>query len=244
MSRHRFEDTLRNTTFFFCPDEQGELNSDQYRWQLVDNFVSAINDNCRTRFSPSDLICIDESDSRCYGRSGSYISKGLPNYVQLNRKPESGTEIKNTSCGRSGIMVQLELVKSVIQRRNAAFDNDMNSNTALVCRLVQSWAGSERIVCGDSFFASVTTAEELQTRGLKFIGVVKTAHRKYPMEYLSNLPIAGRFQHRSMVRKNDQDNVTMAAIVWADRDRRYFISTACDTNASETSTRAKWREVD
>jgi hypothetical protein len=36
-------------------------------------------------------------------------------------------------------------------------------------------------VCADSYFASVQAAEHLLSMGLKFIGVVKTATRKFPI---------------------------------------------------------------
>ena len=47
----------------------------------------------------------------------------------------------------------------------------------VLCHLVQPWFNTGRMVCTDSFYASVSTSTELLNNGLKFIGVVKTASR-------------------------------------------------------------------
>lgn len=52
--------------------------------------------------------------------------------------------------------------------------------------------GSNRHVCGDSFFASVPTAKELFSNGLRFIGMVKAATTAFPINYLANIEISGR----------------------------------------------------
>ena len=54
--------------------------------------------------------------------------------------------------------------------------------TAVLKRRVSPWSGSHRIVCADSYFASVYVAEMLLKLDLKFIGVVKTATRLYAMD--------------------------------------------------------------
>jgi hypothetical protein len=45
------------------------------------------------------------------------------------------------------------------------------------------------VVCADSYFASVATAEELKRVHIRFFGVVKTATRKFSMAYLSSLEL-------------------------------------------------------
>ena len=59
----------------------------------------------RTNFFLSEWICVDESMSRWYGLGGSWINIGLPMYVSIDRKPESGCEIQNAACGISGVML-------------------------------------------------------------------------------------------------------------------------------------------
>ena len=54
------------------------------------------------------------------------------------------------------------------------------------------WANTDRIVCAESYFESVSTAEELWNHGLCFIGIIKTAVRQLPMAYLSNIELYTR----------------------------------------------------
>ena len=62
--------------------------------------------------------------------------------------------------------------------------------------------------------------------GIRFIGVVKTATKTFPLKYLSSIELdEGRGQRVGVVLKS-HGAPTMMAYVWMDRDRRYFISTA------------------
>ena len=61
---------------------------------------------------PASTICVDESISRWYGLGGHWINMGLPAYIAFDRKPEDGCEIQNASCGRTGILMQLRLVRT------------------------------------------------------------------------------------------------------------------------------------
>ena len=113
----------------------------------------------------------------------------------------------------------------------------------MLCRLVQPWAGSRRIVCADSYYASVETAEALKSMGLEFIGIVKTATKKYPMEYLSAKELSNRGETVSLVRKNATGSLTMMAVLWMDRQRRYFITTTSSTLSGTPYDRVQWRQV-
>ena len=48
------------------------------------------------------------------------------------------------------------------------------------------WVNTHRIVCSDSYFALATETKLLHLNGLKFIGVVKTATRKYLLAHLAS----------------------------------------------------------
>ena len=64
MSRHRFDSIRSCLRFSSCPfNNRHDLN----RWNLVDGFVTAINDHRANFVSPSDLISVDECMSRWYG---------------------------------------------------------------------------------------------------------------------------------------------------------------------------------
>lgn len=99
-------------------------------------------------------------------------------------------------------------------------------------------------MCADSYFASVAYAEMLLLLGLKFIGVIKTATKKYPMQYLSRLELCERGQCVSMVRKSLTGDRSMMAAMWVDRDRRYFISTTSTTMEGKPYKRVRWRQLD
>ena len=45
------------------------------------------------------------------------------------------------------------------------------------------------MVCADSYFSSVSTSKELMRLGMRFIGLVKTASKKFPMAYLQALEL-------------------------------------------------------
>lgn len=50
--------------------------------------------------------------TRWYGLGGEWLDVRLPTYRAIDRKPSNGCEIKTSPCGRSGIMLRLEIVKS------------------------------------------------------------------------------------------------------------------------------------
>ena len=47
-----------------------------------------------------------------YGIGGHWINASLPQYIEIDRKPENGCEIQNAADGVSDIMMQLKLVKT------------------------------------------------------------------------------------------------------------------------------------
>jgi hypothetical protein len=196
MPRHRFDAIWRYIRFSDQPDERPEeMSSEKYRWRLVDDFVDQFNNHRANNFFPSDLICVDESISRWYGQGGHWINLGLPMYIAFDRKPENGCEIQNSACGRSGIMMRLKLVKtSEEEGTNLVLNEDegLLHGTIVLKSLVSPWFHSDRIVCADSYFASVGCAKELLRNGLRFIGVVKTATREFPKAYLSQLELQER----------------------------------------------------
>ena len=59
--------------------------------------------------------------------------------------------------------------------------------TAQLLRLTKPWHGSGRAVSADSAFASVATAVACRKNGLHFTGLVKTATRMYPKQYIDEV---------------------------------------------------------
>ena len=83
-------------------------------------------------------------------------------------------EIQNISCGSSGILLGLKIVKTAGETARTSPGEHKNGTNVLV-ELAAPWKSRERIVCADSHFASVEAAETLLQMNLRFIGVVKTA---------------------------------------------------------------------
>ena len=73
---------------------------------------------------PSWKLCGDESMSKWNGLGGSWINKGLPMFVAMDRKPEDGAEIQNLCDGCSGIMLRLKMVKSANEESGAEDDSN------------------------------------------------------------------------------------------------------------------------
>lgn len=254
MSKHRFNDLFRSVKWSKQPAERPQnVSSEQHRWMLVDDFVDNFNDHRANFFSPSETICVDESMSRWYGQGGHWINHGLPQYVAIDRKPENGCEIQNAACGRSGVMLRLKLVKGVdLVGEDTPVRDDCNNDqsasllhgTQVLKAVVSPWFGTNRIVCADSYFASVGAAKELYRNGLRFIGVVKTATKGFPKTYLTSVELHQRGDFLALLSEAvDPLSPAMSAFVWMDRERRYFIATAGSLAEGTPYTRCRWRQV-
>lgn len=111
MSRTRFEEIWSNMRWSNQPETQPEgMSSKKYRWMLVEDNVNSFNAHRASTFVPSGDICVDETMIRWYGLGGAYIQLGLPCYIDMERKPDSGAELQDAACVNSGIMIRLKIV--------------------------------------------------------------------------------------------------------------------------------------
>jgi len=180
-SKHRFDTLFECIRFGHQPNERPpEMSSERYRWLLCDTFVTKFNQHRAVTLVPSDLIVVDESISRWYSMGGEWINIGVPMYVCLDRKPDSGCEIQSSAGGRSRVMLKLKLVKTTEEQ--AALDQEdeqgLLHGTKVLVELIEPWSWSNRIVCGDSYFSFVGAAIKLKSIGLRFIGAIKQATKK------------------------------------------------------------------
>ena len=196
--------------------------------------------------TPGDTICVEQSILKWDGLGGHGIPVGLPMYVAIDRKPENGCEIQNAACGRSTIMLRLHLVTTAADQHGnlSAAETQLLHGTTVLQRLVGLWAGTDRIVCADSYFASVEAALSLKASGLRFIGVAKTAHRRLPMAPLAALQLSARGDWVLMVHPSPSGPPELMAVLWADRDRRYFVASAGSSRAGAPCERLRWRQLD
>lgn len=159
-----------------------------------------------------------------------WLEIGLSHYVKLERKPESGCELKTAYCGNFGIMLTIELTKFAVETENRDFEGDMQHGTATVMPLVEPWFNTSRNVCADYFFASVCSLKLWDVR-MRFSRVVKTATRMYPMSYLSSLEMERKGDHSCLVSGGMSERPGLMAVCGVDRDRRYFICSVGMTKA-------------
>ena len=97
----------------------------------------------------------------------------------------------------------------------------------------------------DSYFASVSAAIRLKEIGLRFIGVVKTATKEYPMQYLGSIPLpGGRGSRMGLLTTDEATGTQLMSFVWVDRDRRYFISTCSSLEEGTSICRTRWTQTD
>ena len=69
MVRKRFDEIFANMRWSHqLSTRPDDVSSESYRWMLLDGFVKNFNSHRATYFSPSDLLCVDESISRWYGK--------------------------------------------------------------------------------------------------------------------------------------------------------------------------------
>ena len=222
------------------PNRPSDMTSEQYRWRLVDDFVKNFNEHRAQNFFPLDEICVDE-----YHQGGHWINHGLPMYVAIDRKLENGCEIQNAACGRSGVMIRLNIVKTAEEENASAVTDDDGNNhgTNVLKFLVEPWVRMDRCVCADSYFASINAATVMRMMGLHFIGVVKTATKNFPMSYLSNLELVQCGDYKGLVARGTNGQPTMLSFVWMDRDRRYFIASASSLDSGIPYSQNRWHQV-
>jgi hypothetical protein len=226
---------MRHVRWSDHPDKRAEgMDFKKHQWLLVHDFVQRFNSHRAANIQPSELICVDESMLRRYGNGGDWINSGIPQYIAtINRKPENRGEIQDASCGKSGIMLQLKLVKGADADRESHESKEETLHGAKVLYdLVSPWRNSHWIVCADSYFASVPAALLLWRHGLRFIGVIKTATKQYPFKYLHNKVWRERGDAYGLIRKkNNNKECDLLAFVWVDQGRRYFVATSSSLEA-------------
>ena len=188
MACHDFERILRNLKLCVYTDE--ELADDP--WLPIRSAVDSFNRNRRGGISPGVTLCADESMGSWRGLAAKVDDAvvGLPHVTKIARKPEGvGTEYRTLSCGETKIMLQLEIQEGKVPMQGKEYAKDYGSGTSSLLRLTRYWSGSDRTVVADSAFASLKTAEALHKhRGLRFIGLVKTAHKRFPKAWLQKYP--------------------------------------------------------
>ena len=122
-------------------------------------------------------------------------------------------------------------------------DDGNNHGTNVLKFLVEPWVRTDWCVCADSYFTSVNAVTVMRMMGLDFIGMVKTATKKFPMSYLSNLELVQRGDYKGLVARGTDGQPTMLSFVWMDRDCRYFIASASSLDSGIPYSQTRWHQV-
>mmetsp|Transcript_13087 Transcript_13087/g.15367 ORF Transcript_13087/g.15367 Transcript_13087/m.15367 type:complete len:489 (-) Transcript_13087:196-1662(-) len=248
MSRHRWDQLWKHIRWSKQPHTRPEgMTHERWKWKLISDFVDRFNEHQATRFMPSDIVCIDESMSKWYGLGGGWINIGLHMYIAIDRNPVNGCEIQNVCCARSRIMMQIKIVETAEEEDEHTREDQagMLHGTCIMLNLLVPWHDDgERVVCGDSYFASVSAVIEMKKVGLRFISDIKTATKQFPMAYLSSREVIERGNSNALYTKDEDGEVALLAGMWVDRDRRYFVSNTETMEGVEPIFRIRWRQAD
>ena len=186
MTKNRFI-FLRSRIQWCChpEDRQGAEASDP--WWFVKKLIDSFNAHMAKVFSPGWLLIVDESMCAWRGRVGIDSLHSLPKLSWVPRKPEPmGLELKTTADALSSILLFIEPCMGKEVHPTQEYFSEFGHTTATTLRITKEWQGSQRVVAGDSWFASVKPAKALLGVGLHFIGDVKGAHRMFPQKALKN----------------------------------------------------------
>ena len=66
------------------------MNLKEWEWRLVNDHINKFNNHRLARFCPSERLGTDESFGRWFGLRGDWVNLGIPNYVHMNCKTDSG----------------------------------------------------------------------------------------------------------------------------------------------------------
>ena len=246
MPYSRFKVLMKHLTFA-SPDSR-EGNGAFWRIQpLIDTF----NDVRFRMLRPGYKLVADESMSQWRGKDDRFGVRGCPHVTKIIRKPKGvGMEVKNLADCDTGMFVALEIVAGKEEMRERDHARTYGAGTSLLLRLSKNWHGTGRVIVADSAFASVKSAVALKARGLFFMGLVKTAHRKYPKKWAQAVPITLRGGHK--VATATEEGAELRAVSWNDgkKDKssgeiiRKCIVASCGTTLPSTAHRKRrWRLV-
>ena len=106
-------------------------------------------------------IILDKTIVRWYGLGGAFHNVGLPMYVDLDRKPDSGCEVQDAACVTSRIMIQIKVVDRAEEEHRKEKESNLPASytglkhgTKITLKLLKPWNKTGRRAIVDSYFAS------------------------------------------------------------------------------------------
>ena len=170
----------------FGPEDEESFDADE--WCFVRPLLDAFNARMVETISPGWLLGVDETMCAWRGAVGKRNRTKCPHRVFIKRKPEPcGVEFKNIGDALSVSSSSWSSTRASPKTSSGGGGASMDgATTACTMRLSENWFGTGRVVAGDSWFASVKTAEALSTKGLYFIGDVKSGTKRYPVDAITD----------------------------------------------------------
>ena len=168
MSRRRFEEILG----IHCTYNK-EYPPYTDRFHPIQDFVKAWNDNMKTNFSPSWIVCLDESMSLWTNMFT------CPGFVFCPRKPwDKGNEYHTITCGKSSILFFAEIVEGKDRPKELPPQqfNNLGKTVGLLLRLTRSIWNSGQVIILDSGFCVLQGIAELGKRGLYASTLIKNVN--------------------------------------------------------------------
>jgi Transposase IS4 len=108
----------------------------------------------------------------------------LPHKTKIMRKPQGiGAELKSLADGESGILLKLEFMEGRESQGLKEFCDVFPSSIALMLRIVKQYFGTGITLHADGAFSSVAARKALRSRGVHFMGCVKTACKLFPKRF-------------------------------------------------------------
>jgi hypothetical protein len=142
-------------------------------------------------------------------------------------------------------MLRLQILTTTEDQKEGYLEDEVNflHGTSVISCLVSPWDGSGRIVTADCYYSSVDAAFHLRDLGLKYVGVAKTATRRFQMAYLGQQTLQNRGDRLAFAHYDENGDIDMMDMLWLDRDRSYFICTTSNTAEGEPYQRISWRKT-
>lgn len=235
MSRDRFDDIMRYMRWGKFDDSYEYLEEDP--WMPLRSFIQAFN-ACRASatFKPGSVIVVDELMSMWEGAELKHYHFGCPHVTKIKSKPVSvGIECKCSCDGESGVMLFLDIQEGRIANNMKLYADEFKFHTAVTLRCTMNWKNTWRLVVADSAFSSVDTAIALLRNGLHFIGVVKTAHTKFPKDFFdlweASNPEKGKSLFMVTTTEVDGTKHTLLASDWICRKQGKRLISTCSSGA-------------
>lgn len=244
MGVRRFEVIMAGLKWFPLDDDKFPADD---KWRCIRYFVFKFNerrgDPILKTFSAGWMLCVDESTIKWRGADGAWHINGCPHVSKIARKPETlSIEIRDLLCTKSGIFLVLEIMEGKEVMSKLPGVKDHGAGTAQLLRLTVNFQGRGFAVAGDSAFASVHAAVQLALVGVYFIGLIKTAHKAFPLKFLKEHKFQARGDTKTL--ETTRDGVVVYAHSWADPNKpgkphKHLVSTFGTTLPAEPSLRPR-----